>query len=483
MFTMEYLIETKINHQRRPLDVYRRVVRLAAFIFIMFITLLIYQFQSQTFEPTFSLSKNYTNNTRKPFSDYPFHPSIWTMGMFNQHSLQSLCDYKKTSLANKMFWNELLFDEQVWIIDNNPEYIRRAQTNYQYIYPHPKFYVSKPSIHVLNRMERINNHTNMRTPAYELQQWSTFYFDIYAKKVANIYSIVKPQILAIVDADSQLLTFPTFESVFPEMSFYNISNSNRSINQKMKQFKLRAFGIRMDLFSEVTELLLRKPQVANFMITFPIYVYLDTLKNMRTYVQKLHNMSFDAAFEKSILKSKTYYSQFAIILTYAYWFERERYSFYIQSWPETKLMKSHSDLPPSSIPQPRVSIHIKANPKQAIMKGCCFSYQLKDIIMNTSLYFVFTYVNRTRIKDLCNSFGNYENHYEATCEDWRQPNDDDKYCWKQADTMTKHYKAVARDIQYLTPESRNKKIMACINYLNDLNAHLWFPSSDACVLL
>jgi len=411
--------------------------------------------------------------------NYPSHPSIWMMGMLNQHTSVSLCDYKKTTLANQMFWNELLFDEQVWIIDAEPESIRRVRTSYQYIYPYPKFYLMNPTVNISNGMIRINQHTHMRTPNYELQQWSTFYFDIYAEIVAKTYSISQPQIIAIVDADSQLQTFPTFESIFPESNFYDINTSRKSIDKKTRQFKLRAFGLGFDVFSEATELLLGKPEVAHFMVTFPVYVYLFTLRNLRNYVEKLHNMSFDDAFEKSVIKSRTYYSQFSIILSYAYWFEREHYSFHIQPWPDNELDKLYSDLVPHSVPQPRISIHLKSNPKQAIMKGCCFSYQLNNSITNVSQYQQLDQRDRTRISQLCNSFGDYENHYEATCEDLNSPTIEGMHLWKQNDTMKKHYTSVARDIQYLSDESKNKKMMACIHYLSDPNPELWFPHSDS----
>ena len=411
--------------------------------------------------------------------NYPLHPSIWMIGMLNQQTSVSLCDYQKTILANQMFWNELLFDEQVWIIDAQPESIRRAHTGYQYIYPYPRFYSLKPPAHISHRMKRINNHTRMRTPAYELQQWSTFHFDVYAETVAKMYSIPQPEIIAIVDADSQLQTFPTFESIFPESNFYALGTLNRSTGRKTPQFKLRAFGLGSDMFSEATELLLGKPQVANFMVTFPVYVYLETIRSCRSYIEKLHNMSFDDVFEKSIIKSRTYYSQFAILLSYAYWFERDHYSFHVQPWPGNALNESYSKLVPHSVPQPRIAIHTKNNPKQAIMKGCCFSYQLNNSLTNTSLYQQTDQQNRTKIRDVCNSFGNYENHYEATCEDSYSRTIDGMHLWKNNDTMTKHYKNAARDIQYLSNASKHRKMIACIHYLSDPDAQLWFPHSES----
>jgi hypothetical protein len=294
--------------------------------------------------------------TRK---NYPLHPSIWMMGMLNQNTPRSLCDYKKSRLTYRMFWNELLFDKQVWIIDTDVESIRRIRTMYRYSYPYPKFYRLQPTVNTSERMKRISQHTRMRTPAYELQQWSTFYFDMYADRVAKAYSISPPNVIAIVDADAQLQTFPTLESIFPESNFYDHSISNTAATNTVAHFKLRAFGLGLDMFSEATQRFLGKPQVSIFMVTFPVYIYSETLKNLRNYVEKFHNMSFDDAFEKTMMESRTYYSQFVIILSYAYWFEREKYSFHIQPWPDNQLAKIYSDLVPHSIPQPRIFIHTK----------------------------------------------------------------------------------------------------------------------------
>ena len=401
----------------------------------------------------------------------PPHPSIWMMGMLNQNTPESLCDYRKTSLAFQMFWNEILFAEQVWIIDTNPESVRRARTHYQFIYPFPKFHSWQPTVDILNRMNRIHQHTRTRTSAYEFQQWSTFYFDIHADAVAKRYEIPPPKIVAIVDADSQFQTFPTFQSAFPEWD----------VKTGGKEFKLRAFGVARDRYSQGTELLLGKLQVADFMVTFPVYVYLDTLKNLRDYVEKRHNMSFDDAFEKSVTQSRTYYSQFAIILSYAYWFEKHRYSFHIQAWPgHYSQQELFSDLEVHSIPQPRVSLHLKSNPKQALMKGCCFSYQLNtSAIHATQTQAHIGLEDWRKVSALCNSFGDYENHHEATCEYLQYPSDPDMHLWRQNDTMTKHYMVVASNLQHLADQSKNRKIMACVHYLIDPNRDVWFPHSSS----
>ena len=400
------------------------------------------------------------------------------MGMLNQRTPVSLCDNKKSGLSYHMFWNELLFEEQVWIIDTEPESVRRVRTHYQLVYPYPKFHLLTPNANISNSMKRIHQHTRMRTPEYEFQQWSTFFFDIYAEKVAKKYSVAPPQIIAIVDADSQFQTFPTLQSVFPESHFYASGRSSRDVGGGDSKFKLRAFGVGRSMFSEATALFLNRSQVADFMVTFPVYVYRDTLSNLRKYVEKLHNTSFDDAFERSMVTSRTYYSQFAIILSYAYWFERDRYSFHVQPWAGNELDKYYSDLVPNSVPQPRVSIHLKGNPKQALMKGCCFSYQLNNSAIHDSQLQAIHEQDWAKVREICNSFDDYENHYEATCEYLQYPSDPNMHLWKHNDTMTKHYTSVTSDLQYLSVKSKSKKITACIHYLIDPNPDAWFPHSN-----
>jgi hypothetical protein len=112
------------------------------------------------------------------------------------------------------------------------------------------------------------------------------------------------------------------------------------------------------------------------------------------------------------------------------------------------------------------------------MKGCCFSYQLNGTINTNSYDSEFDQQEIIRIRRLCNSFGDYENHYEAVCEGMCSPIINEMHIWKENDTMSRHYMSVARNLQYLSDESRKKKHMACLEYLSDPNPELWFPHSD-----
>ena len=334
-------------------------------------------------------------------------------------------------------------------------------------------------------MARIHAHTRMRSSQYEFQQWATFYLDTYADKYAKMHGLQSPPILAIIDADAQLQTLATPQSIFPEYNHSNIVFKQKlNIKLEDSDFKLRAHGLAMGLFSEATHLLLNRSQVANFMVTFPVYVYKTTLANLRQYVSKLHNKTFDAAFEETMIKSPSYYSQFAIILTYAYWFEHDRYSFHIQSPRNTlvDLLTTQNSVPHNSFilkPPVRVMLHTKFSLLGSIQKGCCFSYNLNqpENIDDAE----FTADAKRNISHICNSFGSVESHYEMVCEDPYTANLERRMIWKRNDTITEHYERVKEILRALSKESIKKKKNVCSKFLIASQPQTWFPGADKCI--
>ena len=410
-------------------------------------------------------------------------PSIWMIGLLNLNTPTSRCDYYKTSLSRQMFWNEHLFQQLLWIIDDNPDYVRIVETNYRFEWPFPNFLIASASPLVMKSMERIHAHTQSRSPLYELQQWMTFYLDTYADNYAKMNGLESPRILAIVDADAQLQTLATFESIFPEFDHSSVvSKQKLKMGSVDSDFKLKAHGIDMEMFSEATRLFLNRSQVANFMLTFPVYVYKTTLVNLRQYVSELHNKTFDAAFEATMTTSRTYYSQFAIILSYAYWFERDRYSFHIQ--PVINTLVDHpitkSSVQNSIVLKPpvRVMLHTKSGLLGPIQKGCCFSYELDQPKMIDDAEF--TDNLKHTISRICNSFGSVESHYEMVCEDPYTSNLGGRMFWRRNDTITEHYGRVKEALKSLSKESVRKKKNVCSKFLGAANPETWFPGGDKC---
>ena len=72
-----------------------------------------------------------------------------------------------------------------------------------------------------------------------------------------------------------------------------------------------------------TETALGFPCVTDFMVYFPVYIYRDTFTNCREYILKRFNTrNFEEAFQKFYTG---YISPVTIILSYAWYFERDRY--------------------------------------------------------------------------------------------------------------------------------------------------------------
>ena len=467
----------------------RVFIRIALFVIILYIThFLVATAKYNQYDGTINgkhtnVTSNASTNSSDVSSSIVSIPSIWMIGLLNLNTSISRCDYYKTSLSRQMFWNEHLFQQLLWIIDDNPDFVRIVESNYRSEWPFPNFLIASISSSLINSMERIHAHTHFRSPQYELQQWVTFYLDTYADNYAKMNGLESPRILAIVDADAQLQTLATFESIFPEFD-HSTAVSKQRLKMRLvdSDFKLKAHGIDMGKYSEATRLFLNRSQVANFMLTFPVYLYKTTLVNLRQYVSELHNKTFDAAFEAIMTTSPTYYSQFAIILSYAYWFERDRYSFHIQpvintlvEHPITKSSVQHSIV---SKPPVRVMLHTKSGLLGPIQKGCCFSYELNQPEMIDGEEF--TDDVKQNISRICNSFGSVESHYEMVCEDPLTSNLEQRMFWRRNDTITEHYGRVKEALKRLSKESIRKKKNACSKFLGSAKPETWFPNGGNC---
>lgn len=258
--------------------------------------------------------------------------------------------------------------------------------------------------------------------------------DVYAERIAKKENKNPPDVIAIIDADTQYMTFPTLQSVFPEKGL----------------LKLKAHGAQVMVFQHVTKNLLGVEQVPDFMLTFPVYVWKDTFRNLRNHVVKYHNgISFEEALLKSALDVPGYYSQFCIWMTYAYHFERHRYSFHLQPFPGSDTTYFNKFVN-HSVPQIRTMLHTKFDPIDAIIKGCCFSYQLYKL-------------NHT-LMEKCFQ-GNTNTHYELVCENMWAAHDQNKIIWKTNNTITDHYSNVHKSFFYFKKESLKLKMKNCLNYV------------------
>ena len=143
----------------------------------------------------------------------------------------------------------------------------------------------------------------MPEPAgYNRMLWGSFFIDLFSND----------SIIAWMDNDAAFITPVTKSSIFTGT-------------------KLRALGTDCSLvdngvhtWARTTEVALGLASVTDFMTYFPVYIYRDTFTHCRDYIlNRLNTSDFEEAFRK--FYTLDYLSPVGIILSYAWYFERERY--------------------------------------------------------------------------------------------------------------------------------------------------------------
>ena len=157
------------------------------------------------------------------------------------------------------------------------------------------------------------------------------------------------------------------------------------------------------------------PMVADFMTYFPVYVYSSTIKNCREYImKKLHTHNFEDAFVRLTRPSPV-----NIIMSYAYYFERERYYWHIDTMRDNLTIYNEQRLPHHPLLQKDVSPELHV----AIHAG----YQkskvdpLEQAICYSQIYLGMTNLSHCRAYHLPNmqlfefENSNVVNHFETWC--------------------------------------------------------------------
>ncbi|KAK6182244.1 hypothetical protein SNE40_009971 [Patella caerulea] len=143
------------------------------------------------------------------------------------------------------------------------------------------------------------------TKGYNRQLYSSFLMD----------NLIKTPVVAWIDADAKFITPVTRDNI-------------------MKGYKLRVKG--KDTFvndwvrrwDKTTKRMVGKPMPSDFMTYFPVYIWRDTITNCRNHIIKYMNVStIEEAYMKAV--AQDYSSPVNIIMTYAYYFEKDRYDWHI----------------------------------------------------------------------------------------------------------------------------------------------------------
>ncbi|KAL3864892.1 hypothetical protein ACJMK2_006539 [Sinanodonta woodiana] len=139
--------------------------------------------------------------------------------------------------------------------------------------------------------------------------------------------------------------------------------------------------------------MLKSKEVMRGMAYFPVIMKVSHIVELRKYVEKLHNKTFDEIFK---ISSNGPFSQFSIMCQYAWMFHRDEYKFYFQLRSYNNGTWHGEDNPPGrepymfyqtnvteeqTVPKPRSSIHLRYHDKwtdpvtlkNIIKTGICFS--------------------------------------------------------------------------------------------------------------
>ena len=231
--------------------------------------------------------------------DTPITLFVRMAGKLPEHRKRFYCILFRTTA---LFWPPS-FGKIVMVLDEESEqdhvFAGKVTNQTKKYFPDQKFEVLYESLP--KDKTTLDFEGMARQPGYNRQLWSSFFIDLYSND----------SIIAWMDSDAAFITPVTKSLIFTGT-------------------KLRALGTECSFidswvhaWAKTTELALGLPYVADFMIYFPVFIYRDTITHCREHILKRFNtVNFEEAFRKFY---KGFISPVSIILSYAWYFERDRY--------------------------------------------------------------------------------------------------------------------------------------------------------------
>lgn len=222
-------------------------------------------------------------------------------GKLKQHRTRFYCDFFR---ATVLFW-PASFGKTVVVLDEESEQDHAFGNNLmEQILEHFPDRTLEVLYEPLPKDQSILRFRGQKTFGYNRQLWSSFFIDLYSTD----------KIVAWMDTDAAFITPVTESSIF---------NGKR----------LRILGTDCTLgfrwvkdWARNTESALGVPMVADFMTYFLVYLYRDTFMHCRQHILRRFNTSnFEEAFNKFYHKGTRAISPVIIIISYAWFFERDRY--------------------------------------------------------------------------------------------------------------------------------------------------------------
>ena len=230
-----------------------------------------------------------------------------------KHKTRFYCDLFRTAV---LFW-PASFGKTVVALDEESVvdhvYANNLKSQIKQHFPNRKLEVAFESLP--KNASVLNFEGARKRPGYYRQLWSSFFIDL----------CTNDSIIAWMDTDVAFLA-PVTKATILNGSRIRILGSDCSM---MKSSCVR-------IWSRVTEHALGLPMLADFMTYFPVYIYRDTFTHCREYILKRFNTSnFEEAFQR-ILQYNGFISPVSVVISYAWFFERDRYDWNLNLCSELK---------------------------------------------------------------------------------------------------------------------------------------------------
>jgi hypothetical protein len=316
-------------------------------------------------------------------------------GTLQVHRYRFLCTLLRSTV---LFWNEAYSQTLVLVLDDemesDHEFGETVARQLQELLPDWNVRIQARYEALPTNLEILSNQTGLekQRPGYKRQLYSSFWSDTFVvgrmdhennKDGDNDRDGNNDRdddsapddddgdiLLVFLDVDAMFLSPVTGPSIFDDveeddpavmmmmMRRRNISQQNyrRTHPQQEQHLQYRrpriygancSFGKAIvEKWRMTTRMAIGFPMVADFMTTFPVYIYASTIRNCRTFIlQRMGTSNMEDAF--AWLNPPTFaMSPICILLNYAWYYERHRYSWSFQICPDSVSDNKNKMIPP-----------------------------------------------------------------------------------------------------------------------------------------
>ena len=243
-----------------------------------------------------------TPRTTKETPDTSISLFVRMSGKRPDHRERYFCNVFRTAV---LFWPPS-FGNFVIALDEESqedhEFAEKLKTQAQKYFPDRKlefFYEPVPK-----KQDTLAFQGSPKPAGYNRQLWSSFFIDLLSNDT----------VIAWMDSDSAFFTPVTKSTIFNGTKV-RVLGTGCTLQDSGRSW--------VHSWAHTSQLALGVPFVVDFMTYFPVYMYRDTVTHCREHILKhLNTTNFEEAFR---MFYKGLISPVSVILSYAFYFERDRY--------------------------------------------------------------------------------------------------------------------------------------------------------------